>query len=119
MTFFDRVLLPHAAFRGLELNLDLRDRFATAVREGTTARLLPLAAFASLHGDQALALDMLRSLGPTQNLHALWRPALGEVRRQPGFESVVQQLGLVDYWRLSGNWGDFCRGYPCGGFVCE
>jgi DNA-binding winged helix-turn-helix (wHTH) protein len=98
---------------------ELRDRFATAVREGTTARLLPLAAFASLHGDQALALDMLRAVGPTQNLHALWRPALGEVRRQPGFESVVQQLGLVDYWRLSGNWGDFCRGNPSGGFVCE
>jgi Flp pilus assembly protein TadD len=98
---------------------DLRDRFATAVREGTTARLLPLAAFASLHGDQALALDMLRAVGPTQNLHALWRPALGEVRRQAGFENVVQQLGLVDYWQLSGNWGDFCHGTPSGGFTCE
>jgi DNA-binding winged helix-turn-helix (wHTH) protein len=98
---------------------DLRNRFAIAVREGTTARLLPLAAFASLHGDQELALDMLRAVGPTQNLHALWRPALAEVRRQPGFERVVQQLGLVDYWRLSDRWGDFCHGSPSGGFTCE
>ncbi|HET7925040.1 MAG TPA: hypothetical protein VFL30_09080, partial [Rhodanobacteraceae bacterium] len=86
---------------------------------GTTAQLLPLAAFASVHGDRALALDMLRALGPTQNLHALWRPALGDVRRQPGFEEVVERLGLVDYWRMSSNWGDFCSEVPSGGVSCE
>jgi tetratricopeptide (TPR) repeat protein len=98
---------------------NLRRYFAEAVRDGTTAQLMPLAAFASFHGDQALALAMLHALGPTQNLHALWRPALAEVRRQPGFEDVVQQLGLVDYWRSSGDWGEFCEGTPSGGFSCR
>jgi DNA-binding winged helix-turn-helix (wHTH) protein/tetratricopeptide (TPR) repeat protein len=98
---------------------DLRRYFADAVRDETTARLLPLAAFSSFLGEQELALDMLLALGPTQNLHALWRPALREVRRQPGFEDVVQRLGLVDYWRLSGNWAEFCQGTPSGGFACE
>jgi DNA-binding winged helix-turn-helix (wHTH) protein/Tfp pilus assembly protein PilF len=93
--------------------------YADALRDGTTAQLLPLAAFASLHGDQVLALDMLRALGPTQNLHALWRPALAEVRAQPGFEDVVERLGLAEYWRMSGNWGDFCREVPSGGFSCR
>jgi hypothetical protein len=78
-----------------------------------------LAAFASLHGDQMLALNMLGALGPTQNLHALWRPALGEVRRQPGFEDVIERLRLADYWRMSGNWGDFCREVPSGGLSCD
>ena len=98
---------------------NLRGSFADAVRDGTTARLLPLAGFASFLGDQELALDMLRALGPTQNLHALWRPALREVRRQPGFEDVVQQLGLIDYWRLNGNWGELCQEIPSGGLACE
>ena len=98
---------------------DLRRYFAAARRDGATAELLPLAAFASFHGDQALALEMLGALGPTQNLHALWRPALREVRRELGFEAVVEQLGLVDYWQRSGNWGEFCHGTPSGGFSCE
>jgi DNA-binding winged helix-turn-helix (wHTH) protein/Flp pilus assembly protein TadD len=112
--------LPHESFDDPPRALrELRRDFADAVRDGATARLLPLASFASFHGDQTLAVQMLRALGPTQNLHALWRPALGEVRRQPAFEEVVEQLGLVDYWRLSGNWGEFCRGSPSGGFACQ
>ena len=112
--------LPADEFLDRERTLErLRAYYADALRDGTTAQLLPLAAFASLHGDQMLALDMLRALGPTQNLHALWRPALSEVRRQPGFEDVVERLGLADYWRMSGNWGDFCREVPSGGFSCE
>ena len=98
---------------------DLRRYFAAAVRDGATAQLLPRAAFASFHGDQALALEMLAALGPTQNLHALWRPALRDVRRHAAFDTVVEQLGLVDYWRLSGNWGEFCQGTPSGGFGCQ
>lgn len=98
---------------------DLRRYFAATERDGASAELLPLAAFASFHGDQALALEMLGALGPTQNLHALWRPALRDVRRQPRFDVVVEQLGLVDYWQRSGNWGEFCHGTPSGGFSCE
>jgi len=98
---------------------ELRRYLAAAERDGTAANLLPLAAFASFHGDEPLALEMLGALGPTQNLHALWRPALRELRRQPGFDVVVERLGLAEYWQQSGNWGEFCRGTPSGGFSCE
>jgi hypothetical protein len=27
----------------------------------------------------------------------------------PGFKDFLRQLGLVDYWRTTGNWSDFCR----------
>ena len=30
------------------------------------------------------------------------------MRRDPRFMPLVQRLGLVDYWRSSGHWPDFC-----------
>src|SRR6185312_15984206 len=48
----------------------------------------------------------------------IWRPVMKEVRREPEFKALVQKMGLVDYWRATGNWGDFCK--PVGGndFQC-
>jgi TolB-like protein len=39
----------------------------------------------------------------------LWFPCMREARVLPGFKNLVEQLGLVDYWRVTGNWGDFCE----------
>ena len=81
---------------------------------------MPVALYASLLGDQALALKALRTIGsPTQNLFPIWRPALSEVRRLPGFAALVRDVGLVDYWRASGNWGEFCRETVGGGVRCR
>jgi hypothetical protein len=30
------------------------------------------------------------------------------MRRDPRFMSLAAKLGLVDYWRSSGKWPDFC-----------
>ena len=98
---------------------DLRARYVQAAGSGSSGQLVPVALFASLLGDQRLSLDALRAMGPTPNLITLWRPALSEVRRQPGFETLVRDLGLVDYWRASGDWGDFCRDNGSGSFVCS
>jgi len=38
----------------------------------------------------------------------LFRPALAEVRRDPRFIGIAKDLGLLDYWRQSGKWPDFC-----------
>jgi hypothetical protein len=71
-------------------------------------------------GDQALALNALRALAPsTQILFTIWRPALSDVRRRADFEQVVRNVGLVDYWGSSGDWGDFCRETAGGGFSCR
>jgi hypothetical protein len=31
----------------------------------------------------------------------------------------VRELRLVDYWRSSGNWGDFCRPIGRNDFECS
>jgi len=41
------------------------------------------------------------------------------MRRLPGFKDLVSKLGLVDYWRSSGNWGEFCRLVGADDFECE
>ena len=45
----------------------------------------------------------LRGLG-----EVLFRPTLAAFRRDPRFMSVIHRAGLVDYWRSSGKWPDFC-----------
>jgi tetratricopeptide (TPR) repeat protein len=102
--------------RGLE---ELRGAYDEATSTGAHARLFPVAIFASYLGDQELALDALRALGPTQNLHALWSPTVREVRALPGFEDLVTELGLVDYWRASAEWGEFCSEIGSGGVMCR
>jgi tetratricopeptide (TPR) repeat protein len=37
-----------------------------------------------------------------------FRPELHEFRKEPRFFVVMKQAGLVDYWRKSGRWPDFC-----------
>ena len=47
--------------------------------------------------------DTLRVLG-----EVMFRPTLAAFRRDPRFMPIVNRAGLVDYWRSSGKWPDFC-----------
>lgn len=38
----------------------------------------------------------------------IFRPPLHNFRRDPRFLRVAQRLGLLEYWRSSGKWPDFC-----------
>lgn len=38
----------------------------------------------------------------------LFRPWMATIRRDPRFMVLARRLGLVDYWRTSGQWPDFC-----------
>jgi DNA-binding winged helix-turn-helix (wHTH) protein/TolB-like protein/tetratricopeptide (TPR) repeat protein len=38
----------------------------------------------------------------------LFTPAARELRRDPRFFAAMAELGLVDAWRVSGRWPDFC-----------
>jgi TolB-like protein/DNA-binding winged helix-turn-helix (wHTH) protein/Tfp pilus assembly protein PilF len=96
----------------------LRERYASAVSGDANGELIPIAIFAAFLGDRALALDALRAYAPTtQSVHGIWRPVLGDVRRLPEFAELVQELGLTDYWRSIGDWGEFCQEVGSG-FVC-
>lgn len=39
---------------------------------------------------------------------ALFRPQLRNFRRDPRFMIVAERAGLIDYWRSTGKWPDFC-----------
>jgi len=41
-------------------------------------------------------------------LDGLFRPALGNFHRDPRMMEVSKRLGLLDYWKKTGNWPDFC-----------
>lgn len=41
-------------------------------------------------------------------LQALFRPTLTRLREKPRFLHIAKRYGLLDYWRASGNWPDFC-----------
>ena len=51
-------------------------------------------------------------------LQTLFRPTLGKMRQNPRFLRVAARFGLLDYWRKSGHWPDFCKepGLP---YDCE
>jgi adenylate cyclase len=74
-------------------------------------RSMFLSWYAARFGDEALAMDALRRGFADGNGYAvgMWYPCLAKVRRTAPFKQFVRDLGLYDYWRQSGNWGDFAR----------
>jgi tetratricopeptide (TPR) repeat protein len=100
---------------------DIRGIYQAARTSGRTGQLFAQAHFAAFLGDPQLALDMLDlwSNATTQNLHVIWRPVMRDVRALPGFRDLVRKLGLVDYWRAIGHWGDFCRPVGKESFTCS
>lgn len=70
-----------------------------------------IAVWASYFGDPELALATYRELFEVEepNIFMVWRPIEEKTRRLPGFADLVQELGLVNYWRSTDNWGDFCQ----------
>ncbi len=74
-------------------------------------RQYAIALWAARHGDTALATAALRRYvsHPPGHIAAIWARSLGSVRRTPAFKEIVRDLGLIDYWRRSGKWGDFAR----------
>jgi adenylate cyclase len=75
------------------------------------------AVWASYFGDNEFALQLYKEIGFP--IFTMWRPIHKGMRRLPGFKDLVRDLGLVDYWRKSGNWGDYCKPVGDDDFVCE
>lgn len=82
-------------------------------------RGLAVAHWAAYAGDTKLALEALHLQPSLIVTYAIWRPVMASVRADPGFKDLVRDRGLVDYWRKSGNWGDFCRPLNADDFECR
>jgi TolB-like protein len=81
-----------------------------------------VADFAAHYGDPELALAaMRRSLidlhGTLSN--TLWFPDFAAMRALPSFKDLVREIGLLDYWRTTGEWGDYCRPVGDDDFECR
>ncbi len=77
-----------------------------------STRQFRLAVWAALFGDIDLALGALRRAYvelQSQVSFLIWLPIYRPVRADPRFKQLLRDLGLVDYWRASGNWGEFAR----------
>ena len=101
-----------------DARLELRKYSANRVSDDPLS-MIAVAAWAAYFDDEALALDIFQGLYGTGWLSPfpLWSPIYSDMRQLPGFKELIRQLGLVDYWRQSGNWSDFCR--PSGGSDLE
>jgi adenylate cyclase len=86
--------------------------FAADPQFRNTSHMGNLALLAAYAQDNELAVDCMHAafveLGSVA-LSFLWHPVLAEVRQTDGFKQLVRDLGIYDYWRTSGHWGDLVR----------
>jgi hypothetical protein len=91
--------------------LAIRRAFDDPANQDPT-RIGAIARWADRFGNRDLALAALRrdnvEMGGT-TLHELWQPFETGLRTDPRFKQLIRDLGIYDYWRASGNWGDFAR----------
>lgn len=80
-----------------------------------------MSVWSSYFGDYELALKIHQELFQSRSfvVYSIWRPIHKPMRLLPGFKDLVRELGLVDYWRTSGKWGEFCVSVGDNDFECE
>jgi hypothetical protein len=101
-----------------------RQGMLTVVRKAIEAGDDMLSPVADALGDRDLALTALRShvtriRGETNTWWTPWLLPHSGVRADPRFKELVREAGLVDYWRQSGKWADFCRPVGEDDFECH
>jgi TolB-like protein len=81
-----------------------------------------LAISADHYGDKDLALAALRRAlidrrGP--QLWSLWQTNETGLRADPRFKEILRDIGMVELFRASGNWGDYCKPLGKDDFECH
>jgi len=96
--------------------------FETASDDGAGfSRLHGATMFAAYFGEPDLALAIYRRIHRRLlgiYITNFWHPLFREMRRLPGFSELAKEVGLVTYWRATGQWGDFARPVGNDDFEC-
>jgi eukaryotic-like serine/threonine-protein kinase len=115
MIWLQAVRAPEGARAILREQLDF-------VRKSYPIAAGDIALFAAYVGDRELAIDALQVFtgapGASAAQQTIWYPLLGDERKDPRFKEIVRKLGLVDLWRQTARWGDFCQPLGNDDFEC-
>jgi tetratricopeptide (TPR) repeat protein len=77
-----------------------------------------IAYWAAYAGDYEQTYDALSKLPNDLATMAFWQPVMKEFRKQASFKHLLLERRIVDYWRETGSWGDFCRPVGEDDFEC-
>ena len=73
-------------------------------------------------GEEALAVELMRfafvEIDSFSGYWFVWARTLREARRTDAFEDFLRDVGLVELWRETGEWGDFCEPLGENDFEC-
>jgi TolB-like protein/DNA-binding winged helix-turn-helix (wHTH) protein len=99
---------------------ELRRMLQDPAVSASSFRTLGVAEWAAYFGERELALEALhRTEQNTSDMFMIWLPVFKDVRKLPEFKRLTRKLHLVDYWRNTGNWGQFCHPSGADDFECS
>lgn len=108
-----QIALWRAYFRSLKCRCETHaagERILAAFRAGDVDKALAFPALSRL-GEVDMAFEAAGRPGPGNRFYYrrfLFMPQTAPMRQQARFIDLAGDLGLVDYWRSSGKWPEFC-----------
>ncbi len=81
---------------------------------------MAIASMAAHYGDADFALEIMTEEVSVNMLRTnrLWYPFFSDMRSLPGFKTLAEDVGFVEYWRKYG-WADTCRPLGDDDFECH
>jgi hypothetical protein len=115
--------LSHALAKSYNNPQQLRADIGKAIEDPGNqdrVRMTVVAMYADGFGERDLALTALqRATVKFGSASMLWLPYSTELRADPRFKELVKEVGLAQFFRVSGKWNDFCAPAGAEDFECH
>jgi len=112
-----------SVFNSREATLALIGEFQEEPGFKSRPSLVNVAFWAAYYEDTDLAVALLREAFLTDgwgNYFLIWHDVFSATRQTPEFRQFMRDLGFVDFWRQTGEWGDYCKPLAGGDdFECQ